>query len=953
MFLEVHDEKPVMLLPVDDFYVIGTQAFVREVLETNYQTQDPPIKRKKQRRVHVVFGRVTSVSPISRQKDLANSHFFVEIECHTKSEASTTQSIANVMFTGVHSMRWHLFLHPGKIVLLTDLVKVFSRECEMFLLQATQGHQQSQHIRSETRTLETMVQVWDDLVSRQTNSVRWIHDSMDTYSKNFVSRYTGKLLDYEGQVCRLLYDECIELQDPDGTQVIVCLFHFPYAHELVRLRKGAIMRICGAHVLRWPTPVGGKLVIGLCPRSYFEITSFGDPSGVCVTMGIRSLRGRAHKKWSSLGDFHRQSMLLSMWLLEVLELLDLKFVFGEDDEMQLKLSELSFPRTRRRKAVSLVAKKLALSLDKGRDQVMTLGATFLKCHSGGAVNCISVELPPFDNIMACNRVLTIRELQKLGENKLNQMNEARCHEFRSTDDMITVHIPAVALDWCFVLGCIRGNIDSGNLEVFDRTGSVSVCLNGTEMAMDTTNERGVYLFRNFDFVIEDYNRNPEYQQEEKLPLVYCIRCSTDNVDFITFSADEPFSGSPEENIVADGHGVDSGEINQVCGLLRHPLTDKHRLVDGLTNEEQLVMKIVDPDLHKPHLVSVVGIITKKKLYWKTNSQKQASSRRLAYIFHIRDLHTLDTVEIRVDVSRFGLLGSLQLNRVVEFSKLQGFIARSSYKVFLNWCHVTAARSLNEKDSSSLPREAVLYGAMPTTLLNDLYHASHIDRTLHRYVVGIVHISYVVLKRKCRLCHQALQLNKRRGCWKHPDLQTKSKYSRDCAWSWQQLPPSDPTFTSRTYMGATVRCIIDDGSGQAELFLENDVTWELLTCTVGQRRRFEDILSNYVEELRYFSGRTGHGSFATSKAEREQEYYQNELRAFVLDAIPSLRSVVVFAHRFYKAKEKEGTSVLTFGKDIHIRTKTLPQPKLEAKRVDQLHVRNELQRRLSQLRRRQP
>uniref|UniRef100_H3GWB7 Uncharacterized protein n=1 Tax=Phytophthora ramorum TaxID=164328 RepID=H3GWB7_PHYRM len=152
------------------------------------------------------------------------------------------------------------------------------------------------------------------------------------------------------------------------------------------------------------------------------------------------------------------------------------------------------------------------------------------------------------------------------------------------------------------------------------------------------------------------------------------------------------------------------------------------------------------------------------------------------------------------------------------------------------------------------------------------------------------------------------------------------------------------------MGATVRCVIDDGSAQAELFMENGVAWELLTCTDGQRRRFEDILSNYVEELSYFSGRSANGNFATSMVEREQEYYQNELRAFVLDAIPSLRSVVVFAQRFYKTKqEQDRTSVLTFGKDIHLTTKTVPQPKLEAKRVDRLHVRSELQRRLAQLR----
>eukprot|EP00644_Phytophthora_capsici_P006588 jgi/Phyca11/570238/estExt2_Genewise1.C_PHYCAscaffold_360310 len=170
-------------------------------------------------------------------------------------------------------MRWNVFIRPGKIILLTDLVKVLSRECEMFLLQVTHGKQRKE---PGTDFLETLILLWD----------------------------------------------CIELEGSDKTRVIVCLFHFPYTHELIRLRNGATVKVNSAHVLRWPTPVGGKLVLGLCPRSHFTITSYGGPSGFCLAMGTRSRRGRAHKKWSTLGNFHRQSMILSMWLLEVLELLD-------------------------------------------------------------------------------------------------------------------------------------------------------------------------------------------------------------------------------------------------------------------------------------------------------------------------------------------------------------------------------------------------------------------------------------------------------------------------------------------------------------------------------------------------------------------------------------------------------------------------------------------------------
>ncbi|KAF4320747.1 hypothetical protein G195_005935 [Phytophthora kernoviae 00238/432] len=139
------------------------------------------------------------------------------------------------------------------------------------------------------------------------------------------------------------------------------------------------------------------------------------------------------------------------------------------------------------------------------------------------------------------------------------------------------------------------------------------------------------------------------------------------------------------------------------------------------------------------------------------------------------------------------------------------------------------------------------------------------------------------------------------------------------------------------MSTTVRCIADDGSGQGELFMENDVAWELFACTDCQRRRFEEILTSYVDELSYFSGNASSECFATSKVQREKEYYQNELQAFVVSTIPSLRSLAVIAQRFYKSSTpKEGTSVLKFGKDTQITTKTVPIVKLEAKRVDRVH-----------------
>jgi hypothetical protein len=1229
MFLEVHEEKPLSLLPTDDPYVDWTQEQVLEALEMNCHTKDPPMytgsepwaalvarlrgnedngdttrvndgaetprKSRKRKRVHAVFGCVTSVSQISRQKDLASSHFFVEVESCSSCSDSATQSVTNVMFTGVRNMRWRLFLRPGKLVFVTDLVKVHSRECDMFLLQATYRDQSGDTITAGKQALETSVMVWGGQTSTQMCISQWIDASLVTYSKSFISRCCGKLIDYEAQVSRVLWDECIELQGLDGPRVVVCLFHFPYEQELVRLRKGCTVRLSGAHVLRWPTPAGGKLVLGLCPRSYFAVISYSDPSCPCLVMGTLSRRGRAHKKWSCLGDFHRQSMALSMCLLEALEMLDAKFYIGEDEQVRFKPSLLSFPRTRRRQAAAHVAAKL--NLLRGRDPIhaaLTLGALYLKCHAADADNCTTVRLPLREKLLTCNRVVTIRELQKLGEKKRS------IEEAHGNDAVLSVKMLAADVDWCTLVGCIRGNVDSGDLEIVDRTGSISLHLNGAGADCFPQGERGVYFIRSFDVSVEDFNRVQGLTQDERVPLVYCLSCSAANAEFISMHDNESATYSQEEKAVTEtaeaqelllmvthvdalprseirsagllpeyrvvhgivcpvgqelraesftkaayavevlistqcfcwhvrkggfyrlkaaidnkdtaarsssshhgledravgsaisylqtmkyaednnelcldslnhfngtGDGEEDGkrvfkiyrvedgkslivpvtlecgscanvrckthalcqqsdrdgsgllvaptkensppgnfnaghvvkqtpmvvsssefvamsvirhfaqkfeEASPVCSLLRHSLIEQTqaRVDGGANDEEPVVVMKVDPDLHKPHFVSVVGLITKKKYYWQSTSQPQfgqpiavgakrsrdaasnetsndvGPTRQLSCIIQVRDLKHLDTVDIRVDASRFGILGALLLNSVVEFSRLKGFITRSGYKVFLSWSHFTAARQVCARECVALPLDAELYGSMPTTFLNELYRATCIDRMLHRYVAGVVHISYVLLKRKCGLCNQALQFNRRQGSWKHADP-TESKYSRECAWRWQHLAPSDPAFKTRTYLGTTARCVIDDGSGQAELFLENGVAWELLTCPDGQRRRFDDILSNYVDELSYFSGYATNGSFATSRTEREQEYYQNELRAFVLRAIPSLRSVVVFARRFYKAKDKEGTSVLSFGKDIHLTTKTVPQPKLEATRIDRLHVRSELQRRLALLR----
>ncbi|RLN43725.1 hypothetical protein BBJ28_00020506 [Nothophytophthora sp. Chile5] len=567
------------------------------VLEANYPTQDPPLytgtqpwvsialakdgadpdlllaanapesdsrdskKAKKRKRVHAVYGRVTCVSPISQQVDRANCHFFVEVEhVHTDGH-STTQSVVNVMFTGAQSMQWHLFLRPGKFVLLSDLTKVFSRECGLFLLQTTNVEQPSATPAIAKAPLKTIVLIWDAvrLPSPRLSVASWVGDSFDTYSQHEASRCCGKLMDYEGRVSKLLWDDCVEIRGPDDANVLICLFHFPFVDGLVRLREGATVQIRLAHVLRWPTPIGGKLVLGLCPRSHFTITAYGGATSPCVVVGTRPRQGHSSKKWAQLGDFRRQSMILSMWLLESLELLAKKFSFGSDAQVRCGPSLMTFPRVRRREAVARVAKTLGFALASDREKTATtLGALFLNCHSHDTMNCVAIQMELAEKRLASTRVVTIRELQKFGEGVLSQMTTQTASGSREATRLLSLRISRDELDWCLLIGCIRGSLESGDLEICDRTGSIPLHLDGRKDGEALTRLHGgrcIYLIHGFELSVEDFNAVENLKgRDESFPLAYCVSGSASDVTCIAMNGEEDINWSPEGNLLAIAPG---------------------------------------------------------------------------------------------------------------------------------------------------------------------------------------------------------------------------------------------------------------------------------------------------------------------------------------------------------------------------------------------------------------
>ncbi|GLE00149.1 hypothetical protein PINS_up008876 [Pythium insidiosum] len=249
-------------------------------------------------------------------------------------------------------------------------------------------------------------------------------------------------------------------------------------------------------------------------------------------------------------------------------------------------------------------------------------------------------------------------------------------------------------------------------------------------------------------------------------------------------------------------------------------------------------------------------------------------------------------------------------------------------------------------------EASLLHHAPLTRLAAMYRESAVDRTLHRLIVRVVHVSYVVLKRKCSTCKQTLRLIRHQGLWTHdpeggPASQPTAPTAR-CRW--RHLQHSSPTFSTETFVSASMRCIIDDGSAQAELFLERDAVWELLACSAGQRRHFEDVVKTQLSVLSHYA--TRHDALFTTRSMQDAAYYHNDWRSFISRSVPTAQSIRVVAQRFFARQTKpHDTVVLPFGRDLQLTARRRPLLQLEGHRVDVLAsglLRQELRQRLQAL-----
>ncbi|KAF1329352.1 hypothetical protein FI667_g6046, partial [Globisporangium splendens] len=1127
-FLEVHDH-PIILRQSDTVTEPPSLTEVMQLLVIHYPKQEPPLYtgarswravvdeelsngsassaiplqakgKSKKKKVYAVYGRLVCVSPVSNQCDRSSCHYLVEVEY--LEATARVQSVVNIMFAGAQHLRWRVFLQPGRQVLITDLIKVFSRECGIFLLQTTTVDQ----AKSDRTQLGTEVFVWHD---GDVNMQSILHQAFSPTEPQSAAP-SDHNFHCEGVAAGITWNDCLELHGDPG--FVICLFHFPGV-DLEKIRRGATVRILNAHVIRWPHPVGGKIVLGRFLNTHQDGTP--NCSSVEYSPDTKALR---HEHFATIKELQKwvKSRIVAATEDKTTELEfsgvhavpeDLKWclllgcIRGNIHSGDLEICDRtgSLPLCIRNgsqtqnlhleshKCLYLI-RQFELRVESCADPagmrqdaddrlllctvvcsvsdivIIPMDGSVTAIHSPneavdnlsvlitdvGSVNQSSVASRPSQPVYRHVRGIALPFGSRNGANEIVEQAPNRVELLISSD---CPHWYVEKYGFYKITGAILDGDQSANPDQPPSAPTTaeerSIMLATTLLTKLCTDKKlkAICFEDVVDFVHEFDSpalgmRSPAlklYRIEGSSrihPLAIevkqnahlcrhdherCVRPHVDQKGFLDLS--RPWQTSrrfDSSHHRLNSHLLDlAREKVQVrfqtlilCSLVQYFAQQTERVVhvkdlmchsrsedqqqERADKEEKKsasngsINRIEHQDIHKKRLISIIGVITDRRYYWVEKSHNSmnhsttsldASGKRtlqdaftesqperskthdLMCRYRVRSLFSVDAIEIVVNLSRFGAQPSIQTQSIVEFSKLLGFIARSTYKVYMTWGNSTSVRELRRaSDACEIPSDAQLHGAMQTSRLNDLYHSHSIDRALHKWVVRVVYVSYVVLKRKCRTCHQVLQLEKHRASWVHQTT-LPSKKPHKC--SWHQVQQKDPRFRELTSASLSMRCIIDDGSAQAELFLENDVAWELLACSAGSKRRFEDMVSSNTSELSYFTGQSVASLFSPSRV-KDDEYYRNEFRSMIVHAMQSLRQVVVFGQRFYTspphkhqqnrnrmssgngAPEREVVSVLTFGKDIQITTKTVANAQLEARRVDTLHVKSELRQRLASL-----
>ena len=321
------------------------------------------------------------------------------------------------------------------------------------------------------------------------------------------------------------------------------------------------------------------------------------------------------------------------------------------------------------------------------------------------------------------------------------------------------------------------------------------------------------------------------------------------------------------------------------------------------------------------------------------------------------------MEVHINLSKFGFHGGFHMGLNVIFMNLETYVARSTYKVYLNWGQYSSIQQLGQR-KTPFPTSNE---NMKASNLLQLYLESHlIDRTWHRWAARVVHINYFVLKRRCRSCHAELSLENIVHCeWQHPqNARSPCPLQHHYPYREHRQLDREIFLGDVSYVNTCIRGLIDDGSAQAEVFAENQTAWDLLRASESQRRYFEGVMTQKMSKLGYFFSASAQSNAApshllSSKIIQEDlgkgfsaEYFEKQLSGIIrLCVSQNRRPVIIIGQRFYSKRNQrkenshdgDCTSVVSFGADLRLTTKTRPVIRVEAKSVDPLQLKAESRR----------
>ncbi|OQR84964.1 hypothetical protein ACHHYP_12497 [Achlya hypogyna] len=323
-----------------------------------------------------------------------------------------------------------------------------------------------------------------------------------------------------------------------------------------------------------------------------------------------------------------------------------------------------------------------------------------------------------------------------------------------------------------------------------------------------------------------------------------------------------------------------------------------------------------PHAHADRIISLLACVESVAITWHHDVLRNVDDPVVRVV--LRGADSLDTADISWSLRRFGWLSGLAPGALLALHRVKLHIRRVSFKPYLGVCHTT--------QMTVLPSPSAPLPVAPRRSLLALYQYECIDRRVYEHVVSVCHVAYAIVKLQCAGCYRPVA-RELQGMLRHaaPDL------------------TSCPAVRS-VVVGCSVKCIVDDGSAQVDLFAHGEAAWQLLHVPRAVRARFEAAVTTLGSEIAYFATQLQAANDVPAPVQLQVAAW----RSCVLDALQSQSECVVRAKRFYsQPKAATELSVLRCG-EFQLRTPVQPMVHIEVVDVAELPTKAEWRRLVLQL-----